>query len=153
MPTTEHRDDRVLDDVGYADFGCYGSDIQTPALDSLAADGLRYANFHATPLCSPIRTCLLTGRNHHSVGMDRVAEMVNGFPQHPGIRFPRGGQSGRDAESTRIPDPRGGQMALGVRALDKSGRPIPAGFRPFPRFPRGRDEPVEPELIVGNARV
>ena len=75
----------VLDDVGYAEFGCYGSDIETPALDSLAADGLRYANFHVTPLCSPTRTCLLTGRNHHSVGMGRVAEMVNGFPNTRGF--------------------------------------------------------------------
>ena len=52
----------VLDDAGYAEFGCYGPDIETPALDSLAADGLRYAKFHVTPLCSPTRTCLLTGR-------------------------------------------------------------------------------------------
>ena len=50
----------VLDDAGYAEFGCYGPDIETPALDSLAADGLRYAKFHVTPLCSPTRTCLLT---------------------------------------------------------------------------------------------
>ena len=47
----------VLDDVGYSQLGCYGSDIETPALDSLASDGLRYANFHVTPLCSPTRTC------------------------------------------------------------------------------------------------
>ena len=53
----------VLDDVGYSRLGRYGSDIETPALDSLAADGLRYANFHVAPLCSPTRTCLLTGRN------------------------------------------------------------------------------------------
>lgn len=71
----------VLDDVGYSQLGCYGSDIETPALDSLAEDGLRYANFHVTPLCSPTRTCLLTGRNHHSVGMGRVTEMNNGFPK------------------------------------------------------------------------
>ena len=51
----------VLDDVGYAQLGSYGSDIETPALDSLADDGLRYANFHVTPLCSPTRACLLTG--------------------------------------------------------------------------------------------
>ena len=75
----------VLDDVGYSQLGCYGSDIETPALDSLASDGLRYANFHVTPLCSPTRTCLLTGRNHHSVGMGRVAEMTNGFPNTRGI--------------------------------------------------------------------
>ena len=75
----------ILDDVGYAEFGCYGSDIETQALNSLADDGLRYANFHVTPLCSPTRNCLLTGRNHHSVGMSRVTEITNGFPNTRGF--------------------------------------------------------------------
>ncbi|TMG00780.1 MAG: arylsulfatase, partial [Chloroflexi bacterium] len=58
----------VLDDTGFAHLGCYGSTIETPNIDRLAAKGLRYANFHTTALCSPSRACLLTGRNHHSVG-------------------------------------------------------------------------------------
>lgn len=70
----------VLDDVGFAQLGCFGSDIETPVFDSLAANGLRYANFHTTALCSPTRACLLTGRNHHSVGMGRIAELPTGFP-------------------------------------------------------------------------
>ena len=70
----------VLDDVGFADFGCYGSEIDTPTIDRLAAGGLRYTGFHTTPLCSPTRACLLTGRNHHSVGMSMVAEWDAGFP-------------------------------------------------------------------------
>lgn len=70
----------LLDDVGYAQFGCYGSDIATPCFDGLAAGGLRYANFHTTALCSPTRACLLTGRNHHSNGMARVVEFAAGFP-------------------------------------------------------------------------
>jgi arylsulfatase A-like enzyme len=57
----------LLDDVGYAQFGCYGSDIVTRTFDRLARDGLRYANFHTTALCSPTRACLLSGRNRHSV--------------------------------------------------------------------------------------
>src|SRR3712207_4243455 len=59
----------LLDDVGYAQFGCYGSDIATPTFDRLAANGLRYSNYHTTALCSPTRACLLTGRNHHASGM------------------------------------------------------------------------------------
>jgi arylsulfatase len=59
----------VLDDVGFSDFGCYGSEIATPNVDRLANAGLRYNNFHTTPLCAPTRACLLTGRNHHNVGM------------------------------------------------------------------------------------
>ena len=70
----------LLDDVGYAQFGCYGSDIATPTFDALASNGLRYANYHTTALCSPTRACLMTGRNHHSNGMARVIEMTSGFP-------------------------------------------------------------------------
>ncbi len=70
----------VLDDVGYAQIGCFGSDIATPCFDGLAAGGLRYANFHTTSLCSPTRAALLTGRNHHSNGMARIIELPSGFP-------------------------------------------------------------------------
>jgi len=78
----------VLDDVGFAQLGCFGSDIATPALDALAAGGLRYTNFHTTSLCSPTRACLLTGRNHHSVGMGRIIELATGFPGY-NARIPR----------------------------------------------------------------
>ena len=78
----------VLDDVGFAQLGCYGSDIATPTIDGLAAGGVRLANFHTTALCSPTRVCLLTGRNHHRSGMARVAELGVGFPGYWG-RPPR----------------------------------------------------------------
>ena len=78
----------VLDDVGFAQLGCYGSDIATPNIDGLAADGLRLANFHTTSLCSPTRACLLTGRNHHTNGMGRVADLALGYPGYSG-RIPR----------------------------------------------------------------
>jgi arylsulfatase len=70
----------VLDDVGFAQLGCYGSDIATPTIDGLAADGVRLTNFHTTALCSPTRACLLTGRNHHRSGLGRVADLAMGFP-------------------------------------------------------------------------
>jgi arylsulfatase A-like enzyme len=78
----------VLDDVGYAQLGCYGSDIATPNLDALAAGGLRYAGFHTTALCSPTRACVLTGRNHHNVGMGRIVDLATGFPGYD-ARIPR----------------------------------------------------------------
>ncbi len=78
----------VLDDVGYAQLGCYGSDIDTPTIDALAAGGVRLSNFHTTSLCSPTRACLLTGRNHHSNGMARVSDLAIGFPGYNG-RIPR----------------------------------------------------------------
>jgi arylsulfatase A-like enzyme len=74
----------VLDDVGYAQLGCYGSDIETPVLDRLAGGGVRLANFHTTSLCSPTRACLLTGRNHHRSGMGRVADLAIGYPGYWG---------------------------------------------------------------------
>jgi len=75
----------VLDDVGYAQLGCYGSDISTPTIDGLAAEGVRLANFHTTALCSPTRACLLTGRNHHRNGMGRVADLAMGYPGYWGM--------------------------------------------------------------------
>jgi arylsulfatase len=74
----------VLDDVGFAQLGCYGSDIDTPVIDALAERGVRLANFHATSLCSPTRVCLLTGRNHHRSAMGRVADLAVGFPGYWG---------------------------------------------------------------------
>lgn len=74
----------ILDDTGWADFGCFGSEIQTPTIDRLAGDGLRYTNFHVTPLCSPSRASLLTGRNHHQVGMRFLAHVDTGFPNSRG---------------------------------------------------------------------
>ena len=74
----------VLDDVGFAQLGCYGSDIATPTIDGLAADGVRLTNFHTTALCSPTRACLLTGRSHHRNGLGRVADLAVGFPGYNG---------------------------------------------------------------------
>jgi arylsulfatase len=78
----------VLDDVGYAQLGCYGSEINTPNLDKLAADGLRYTNFHTTALCSPSRAALLTGHNHHTNHLGVIAEIATGFPGYDG-RLPK----------------------------------------------------------------
>jgi arylsulfatase len=74
----------VFDDTGFAHFGCYGSTIDTPNIDKLARQGLRYTNFHTTALCSPTRAALLTGRNHHSVGMRAVSNYDSGFPHMRG---------------------------------------------------------------------
>ena len=70
----------VLDDTGFGQLGCYGSPIKTPNLDSLAENGLRYNNMHTTALCSPTRSCILTGRNHHSNAMSCITEGSTGYP-------------------------------------------------------------------------
>lgn len=74
----------ILDDVGFADLGCFGSEIPTPAIDTLAAGGLRYANFRTTAMCSPTRAAFLTGLNHHSAGMGWLADVDAGYPGYRG---------------------------------------------------------------------
>jgi arylsulfatase len=69
----------VLDDTGFGHLGCYGSPIATPNMDSLAENGVRYSNMHTTALCSPTRTCILTGRNHHSNNMACITEGSTGY--------------------------------------------------------------------------
>ncbi len=74
----------LFDDVGFSDFGCYGSEISTPAIDAIAAHGLRYSGFHTTAMCSTTRAALLTGRNHHNVGVGCLANFDSGFPGYRG---------------------------------------------------------------------
>ncbi|MEM7287435.1 MAG: arylsulfatase [Actinomycetota bacterium] len=74
----------LIDDLGFAQFGCYGSDIDTPNVDALAAGGVQFTNFHVTPLCSPTRAALLTGRSQHAVGMRGVSNWRTGFPHQLG---------------------------------------------------------------------
>ncbi len=70
----------LIDDAGYGQTGTFGAPIPTPTLDRLAAGGLRYTRFHVAALCSPSRAALLTGRNHHSVGMGNLPSDGTGFP-------------------------------------------------------------------------
>jgi arylsulfatase A-like enzyme len=70
----------VLDDTGYSQLGCYGSFIETPHIDSIAADGLRYNDFHVNAMCSPTRASLLSGCNNHTVGLGYLANFDFGFP-------------------------------------------------------------------------
>ncbi len=70
----------VLDDTGFGQLGCYGSPMKTPNLDSIAENGLRFSSMHTTALCSPTRSCILTGRNHHSNAMSCITEGSTGFP-------------------------------------------------------------------------
>jgi len=81
----------ILDDTGYGQLGCYGSPIETPNLDSLAVNGLLYNNMHTTALCSPTRSCILTGRNHQSNHMAGITEVSTGYPGYDGyIPFENG---------------------------------------------------------------
>jgi len=62
----------VADDLGYADVGCYGGDIETPNIDGLASEGIRFSSFHTAPLCAPTRAMLLSGNDNHIAGMGNM---------------------------------------------------------------------------------
>ncbi len=74
----------VLDDIGYGGLGCFGGPVNTTNIDKLATGGVRYTNFHTTAMCAPTRACLLTGRNHHSVGMGTLPEFADGYDGYNG---------------------------------------------------------------------
>jgi arylsulfatase len=76
----------LIDDVGFGASSAFGGPCETPTAERLAAAGLKYSRFHTTALCSPTRQALLTGRNHHSVGMGGVAEMATSAPGYSSIR-------------------------------------------------------------------
>src|SRR5262245_53788026 len=74
----------LYDDTGLAGWSPYGGRINMPTLDKLAANGLMYTQWHTTALCSPTRSTILTGRNHHLNGMASITESANGFPGSTG---------------------------------------------------------------------
>ena len=70
----------LADDLGYSDLGCYGSEIATPEIDAARGDGIRFTDFHVTPMCSPTCAALLTGVNPHLAGVGHVSNSDPGFP-------------------------------------------------------------------------
>ncbi|WP_030154220.1 arylsulfatase [Streptomyces sp. NRRL S-244] len=121
----------VLDDTGYGQLGCYGSPMQTPRLDGLAAGGLLYNNMHTTALCSPSRSCIITGRNHHANAMAAITELATGYPGYNGnIPFENGFLSEMLLEHGY------NTYMLGKWHLMPSAQESPAG--PYNRWPLGR---------------
>ena len=76
----------LLDDVGFGASSAFGGPCHTPTAERLASTGLKYNRFHTTALCSPTRAALLTGRNHHSVGMGGITEIATSAPGYNSIR-------------------------------------------------------------------
>ncbi len=145
----------VLDDVGFAQLGSFGSDISTPHLDRLAAGGLRYNRFHVTALCSPTRASFLTGRNHHAVGMGFLADIPLAYPGYIG-RLPRSAaplpRLLRDAGYSTLAvgkwhlTPRFERSAAGPF----SQWPLGAGFERYYGFLQGGTNHWAPNLVADN---
>lgn len=148
----------VLDDTGFAHFGCYGSTLETPNIDALAAGGLRYTGFHTTALCSPTRACLMTGRNHHTTGIRAISNWDSGFPNM------RGGISPSTATIAELLRPHGyARLALGkwhlapMHECSAAGPfeswPLSKGFDRYYGFLQGETDQFSPELTVDNHHV
>lgn len=145
----------LLDDTGFAQFGCYGSDIDTPNVDALAANGLQFTNFHVTPLCSPTRASLLTGRSQHAVGMRAVSNFQTGFPHQLGHI------SNHAATIAEVLKGEGyGTFCVGkwhlapMEQCSAAGPvdqwPLARGFDRFYGFLEGETDQFHPELVADN---
>ncbi len=149
----------LLDDTGFGNLGCYGSTIDTPNMDALAANGLRYNNFHVTPLCSPTRASLLTGRNHHAVGIATITGFGNsGYPNQRG-RVTRHAANLAEMLSEEgfatfalgkwhlSPNP------VGSAAGPHDDWPLQRGFQRFYGFLPGATPQFDPDLTYDNHHV
>jgi arylsulfatase A-like enzyme len=148
----------VLDDLGFAHFGAYGSTLTSPNVDRLAANGLRYTSFHTTALCSPTRAALLTGRNHHSVGMRGVSNWNTGYPHM------RGGIAKRAATVAEVLREHGyATFATGkwhLAPMEETSAagphhnwPLQKGFDKFYGFLQGETDQFFPELTRDNTHI
>ncbi|MBO9643107.1 MAG: arylsulfatase [Pseudacidovorax sp.] len=148
----------LFDDVGFSDFGCYGSDIATPTIDALAQQGVRCTGFHTTAMCSTTRASLLTGRNHHAVGMGCLANFDSGYP---GYR----GKIARDAPTlAEMLRPHGyNNYMVGkwhVTPVSETGPggpydgwPLRRGFDRFYGFLDAETDQYSPELVQDNTLI
>jgi arylsulfatase len=148
----------ILDDVGFSQLGCYGSEIETPNMDGLAENGLLFNNFHTTALCSPTRACLLTGHNHHSLGTGVITNLATGYPGYNG-RMPREAatiaqvlkENGYNTFATgkwhNTPD----EDITAAGPYDRW--PLGMGFERFYGFLGGETNQWSPELVHDNHRI
>ena len=148
----------LFDDVGFSDFGCYGSTIATPTIDRLAAGGLRYTGFHTTAMCSTTRAALLTGRNHHSVGVGCLANFDSGYPGYRGKISKDAGTLAEMLGSSGYRNYMVGKWH--VTPLTESGPtgpfdgwPLGRGFDRFYGFLDAETDHYSPELVLDNSHI
>ena len=159
LPTAPQERPNVLiilfDDMGFAHLNCYGSTIETPTINRLAANGLRFTNFHVTPLCSPTRASLLTGRNHHTVGIRSISHLDSGYPHM------RGGISRNAATIAEVlRDEHYATFAVGkwhLCPMEQSSQagpfhewPLQPGFDRYYGFLSSETDQFYPELVYDN---
>lgn len=148
----------LFDDMGYSDLGCYGSTLRTPTIDQLAEQGLRYTQFDVTPLCSPTRASLLTGRNPHAVGMGTIVQFASGEPGYTGRVPPTAAMLPAMLKPAGYGCGLFGKWHLSPNAASGPGGPydewpLARGFDRFFGFLSGRVHQFRPELVQDNSFV
>ncbi|MBS1827486.1 MAG: arylsulfatase [Acidobacteria bacterium] len=145
----------VLDDTGFSDLHCYGSEINTPRMDALAAGGLQYNNFHCKAICSPTRASLLTGRNSHAIGMKELAGDDQGYPHSRGRVTPAAATVAQILNSHGYSTYGVGKWHLvPTRDMRAAGArehwPLQKGFDRYYGFPSGWTDQYKPDLFEDN---
>ncbi len=148
----------LLDDTGFAQLGCYGSDIDTPNIDALAAGGIQFTNFHVTPLCSPTRASLLTGRSQHAVGMRGVSNWRTGFPHQLGHISNSAATLAEVLSAEGYATFCAGKWHLAsTQDISAAGPfdqwPLGRGFDRFYGFLEGETDQFHPELVRDNSHI
>jgi len=148
----------LLDDTGFAQFGCFGSDIDTPNIDALAKNGLQFTNFHVTPLCSPTRAALLTGRSNHAVGMRSISNFITGFPNQLGHISNHAATVGEVLTHEGYGTFAVGKWHLAPMEFASAAGPfdqwpLARGFNRFYGFMDGETDQFHPELVVDNHHI
>ena len=148
----------LWDDIGFAQFGCFGAPLATPNVDRLAAAGVRYNNFHVAPVCSPTRAALLTGRNPHAVGMACITEFANGQPNSTGGIRPDAGTVADYLRAAGYSTMAVGKWHLTPMtelnpAAPATHWPTGSGFDHFYGFTSGETNPWAPELFADRERL
>ncbi|HKC51116.1 MAG TPA: arylsulfatase [Myxococcota bacterium] len=148
----------VLDDLGFAQLGCFGSDVATPVIDRLAAGGLRFNRFHVTAMCSPTRAALLTGCNHHAVGMGFLTDIPMGFPGYDARIPPSAATLARVLRDAGYGTFAVGKWHLAPRWEQTAAGPferwpLAMGFEHFYGFHGGDTNQWTPELVRDNGFV
>lgn len=146
----------LLDDMGFAQLGCYGSSINTPNIDKLAKEGLRYNNFHTTAVCSATRASLLTGANHHTAGIAGLCEMQTGCENAVGHIKPEYATIAEILKEYGYATFCSGKWHLAAQQATtgkKDDWPLAKGFDNYYGFLQGENDQFHPHLIRDNSAV
>jgi arylsulfatase len=148
----------VLDDIGFGQLSPFGGLVEAPSLQRVADKGAMYTNFHTTGLCSPTRTCIITGRNHHSNAMGSISEWSTGYPGYDGRMLPHHGFISEILTEQGFNTFALGKWHLSVSTEEQASGPydtwpLRRGFDRYYGFLPGETDQYYPDLTYDNHAV